>query len=207
MNTWEIIKIIGQLLGVLGIGAILKKAYKKFKINREVQRNYVKEQFELVQERMRKQDFELLKIVSQLYPNGGSSLYDHIISLKFAQKNTWEVLDMAVWESDKEGRVTYVTTTLCRLIGWTPAELLDDSWQGKVEHDEREDIVDEWMQSVETSSLFNREITFVRSDGLHQKVTAIAIHNKERKLGEVKVISSLCRLVKLGEPYVHKRAQ
>lgn len=184
MTPWEIIIVIGKGIAGLGIPAVALKLYKKAKADRTKHR----------QDLM----FEVLKIKSQLYPNGGESLFDHVISLKFAQKNTWEVLEMAVWESDINGRITYVTTALCRMVGRTPVELLHNSWLGKIIQDQREEVEEEWQDSLRTGSMFSMYFIFIRADGMHQKVHAIAIHNKN-KSGEV--ISSLGRISKEGEPY------
>lgn len=141
---------------------------------------------------------DLNAIKTQLSPNGGNSLYDMVYDLKFGQRSTWELMDVAVWESDKNGRITYVSQALCTMIGCNVDDMLGFSWINKVAADHRNKIFDSWKMSVENASEFNETYPYKKDDGMYQMVNAIAIHLKDN---QGKVISSKGRFIKVDEPY------
>lgn len=152
---------------------------------------------------------ELKAIKDQVQPNGGKSLNDKItlMSIKFehsfeelktGQRNTREIMDLAIWESDYEGRVNYVSIALCELIGCTQTDALDNSWIGLIDTQDRDRVVKEWTDSVRNASEFNSTYNYRKNDGSYQKVKAVAIHNKDER---GKVANTLGRLIQIGEPF------
>ncbi len=193
--NWADLKTIGEAVAGLGLPAIVIKMYQTKKKRDIEYRNFVKKQFESI-------NIQLNKTNSQLYPNGGSSLFDHVVSLRFGQKNTWEILRMAAWECDKYGKTTYATMALCRMLGCTHMELMGYSWQGKIAHEDKADVLEEWDRSISNGSAFEMTYDFVRPDGMHQPVRAVAIFNKDKN-GDV--LSGLGVLEKLHDPYWPKK--
>ena len=116
--------------------------------------------------------------------------------LKEGQRNTREILNVANWESDSNGRIIYVSSSLCEIIGCSADDLLDQSWIGLVAAKDRERVYNSWKRSVDTASYFNEDFTFRKTDGMFQSVNATGIHNKTAS-GEV--ASSLVRINKVGE--------
>ncbi len=159
-----------------------------------------------------KQDLQIQSIKHQLYPNGGSSIFDKqdkvikrledisksIINLQFSNKNTWDILDIASWESDNTGRVTYVSLAFCDLVGAHPSEILGNAWVSRIAHWDREKVVKEWREAVANGSEFTLEHSLLKNDGYYQRVRPIVIHNKDT---DGKVLNSLGRLIPVGEPY------
>lgn len=158
---------------------------------------------------------DLKMIKGQVFPNGGGSIVDMqrktmneikeisntIGSLTNGQRNILDIMDIPSWESDEEGKVTFVNTALCDLIGATPQDLLGNSWVGRVAFWDRDKVVKEWRESIENASDFNVPHSLRRNDDQYQKVCPSVIHNKDK---EGKVINSLGRLTKVGEPYPYQ---
>lgn len=138
------------------------------------------------------------EIKKQVFPNGGNSLYDKVLDIKFGQRVTWEALKVAMWESDKNGKVIYVTPGLCHLIGCNTEDVLNNSWINRVVYDDRERVFKSWQFSIINASEFNETYTYAKDDGNLQTITATAVHNVN---DEGKVISSKGWLIKVGEPF------
>ena len=155
---------------------------------------------------------ELQAIKKEFKTNGGSSLKDDIVRLSDGMKEVnirldgitveqrinREIMEVANWESNSEGQVTYVSTALCEIIGCTQMDLLHNSWIGFVDAADRKRVVTEWRESIENASEYNCIYNFRKTDGMLQKVKAVAIHVKDEK-GKVK--ETLGRITKIGEPY------
>lgn len=193
--------LINTITGVLGLGGvfgIITKSnswYKSWKVKRDVYQQHIVSS-------LAAQDEQLKAIKYQLYPNGSMSMFDKVMAgltdLQSGQVNTWELMDLAVWKSDKDGRITFVTNSLCEMIGCTVADVMDNSWVNRVIEKDRTAVFNEWISSVQTASEFNRTYTYRKSDGLYQTVNATAVHNKGR---DGKVMSSAGRFIKQGEPF------
>lgn len=171
---------------------------------------------ETLMQEMQKQNVVIKEIRGQVFPNGGGSIIDMqkktfehlqqlvttVGTLSVGQRNILDILDVPSWESDENGRFTFVNTALCELVGATPAELLGLSWTGRVAFYDRDKVVKEWRESVENASDFNVPYHIKRFDHLYQKVQPSVIHNKN---ADGKVLNSLGRLVKVGEPFEYKK--
>lgn len=207
--TWkDIIELALKLIGLLvtlGLFKWAKDKYIHFKKNRDTFRLLQTQQMDIFIKK-------LSSIKAQVNPNGGKSLNDKITfmssqmeeftvvlnDLKIGQRNNREIMDVAAWESDKEGRTFYVSQSLCEMLGMSQDDLLDFSWTGMIVAADRDRITKRWFESIRTASPFDEEYIYQKPDGYFQKVQGIAIHNKGK---DGKVITSLGRLVKIGEPY------
>lgn len=176
----------------------VKKAYtiyKGDKAKRDSHRQFIVDTLDA-------QNKQLSAIQYQLYPNGSLSMFDRLMAgmarLEAGQVNTWELMDLAVWLSDKDGKVTFVTNSLCEMIGCSVSEMLGNTWKNRIIEEERAEAIAAWKFSVETASEFNRTITYKKSDGMCQTVTAVALHNKD---ADGNTISSAGRFQKQGEPF------
>lgn len=204
MPNLESLKITVEIIGSL-TGAIffcykifIKKWYRNYKEREQAK-------WDNLHAVLNKQDAVNKQIKDKLFPNGGSSIDDKVekiivgvSALQMGQRNTLDILDIASWESDSEGRFVYVSTSLCELMGATPGELLGNSWVGDVAHFDRDAVLKAWHESIRYASGFNIKFSIKKSDGNYQDVSPVVIHNKDK---QGKVISSLGRLVKVGELY------
>jgi len=155
-------------------------------------------------------DLSLIK--GKIFPNGGSSLDDKmemslkdnrdikasLLELRAGQRNTWEIMDVAVWISNDQGATVYVNKPYCELVGHTYPDAIGMSWLGLIASADRTRIKDAWKDSIDTISDFDQCYSFKRSDGMYQKVNGMAIHNRDKVTG--KLVSSMGRLIKIGEP-------
>lgn len=204
MSTLDIIKLGLEVIAILISAGVLvwaKRRYKHFKDNRDSVRA-------LQTEILGKVMADLKAIKQEVQPNGGHSLNDKVsgisehlvdidkklIELKLRQRNGSEILDVANWESDSEGRVEYVSTALCDLLGRTSSSLMDNRWTAYLHPDDKDRVVKEWHDSVRSAGDFNSVYKFIKSDGTVQNVNGKAIHNTDE---HGKVMNSLGRLIKI----------
>lgn len=218
--------VITALVAIVGGGFTLYKllfkkwidartARRKALLKAEQEALWHKLQETLMQE-LEKQNVFIKEIRGQVFPNGGGSIIDMqkrtfeqigilvatVGNLTAGQRNILDIMDVPSWESDENGRFTFVNTALCELVGATPTELLGLSWTGRIAFYDRDKVVKEWKESVENASDFNVPFHVKRFDHLYQKVLPSVIHNKN---AAGKVLNSLGRLAKSGEPFEYKK--
>lgn len=205
MSTLDWIKVVISgltFLSTVGIFAWARKKYIHYRKNRDVVRDMQYKMLENVMD-------DLNQIKHQVQPNGGTSMNDKIsdiakhlvdidsmlIDLKVRQRNASEILDIAYWESDSEGRTVFVSTALCDMIGRTSSTLMDFRWSAYLVVEDRDRVMKEWNESVRSAGEFNSVYSYVKSNGEVQKVNGRAIHN----IGsDGKVLNSLGRLIKIN---------
>lgn len=155
-------------------------------------------------------DIKLIK--QQVFPNGGESIVDmqrnlliqvkdavySINTLAVGQRNMLDIMDVASWESDSDGKTVYVNKTYCELVRCIPVDALGNSWIGLVATFDRDRVMREWNRSIENASDFDLCYCFQLPDGSYQRVNGVAIHNKDKSTGKLQ--SSIGRLIKIGEP-------
>lgn len=219
MDRWKLLQTLLTPFIIAFIWWIWKEAKKLFKkwynFYREAEnqfRKYQLEQNDLVVK-------QLEEIKKEFRTNGGSSLKDDLVGMKkglaglkddmknmkdqlnsvvHSQRLNREVMGEANWESNSEGLVTYVSTALCEIIGCSQVEMLDNSWIGFVDPDDRKRVMEDWQESVKMASEYNTEFNYKRTDGTFQRVRAAAVHLKDEK-GHVK--ETLGHVIKIGEPF------
>ena len=152
-----------------------------------------------------KQNENIKLIKDKLYPNGGTSIDDKVgqilvqmKELRSGQLNTWEIMDVAIWNSDAGGRTTYVNKPYCELVRCIPTDVMGLSWLGLIAKFDRDRVEKEWEKSIANASDFDLCYSFELPGGLFQKVNGIAIHNKNKLTGKLE--NSIGRLIKIGEP-------
>lgn len=207
METLEIIKfsivLLGSFLGIWARKWIITR-WKHFRDSRQAVNN--------AQNVINLQVVADLKTIKgQIFPNDGNSMFDkvtrietkqkeiegQVIDLKIRQRNSSEIQEAAIFESDHNGYLTYVSRVYCELVDNTENNILGNSWKGLIESTDRSRVVSEWNEAINTASEFTCEFNFKRGDGQLQAVKATAIHNKS----EGKVVASLGILHKVGEPF------
>ncbi len=77
-----------------------------------------------------------------------------------------EALPQLVWTSDAQGRFDYLSRQWLDYTGQGPDEQLGLNWIGKVVHPEdRQDILDRWIEAVMEKREMNQEVRLRRADG------------------------------------------
>lgn len=127
----------------------------------------------------RGEDRQLLQsIAEQFKPNGGSSLWDVMQSIRAYQWNFAETLtDKPIWESDPTGACLKVNTAYTKLAERNASELTGSGWENFVDPADRARVYGEWSDAIERKRIF--ESTFrvrSRSGTLYQvKATAMPV--------------------------------
>lgn len=134
------------------------------------------------------------KIHHEINYNNGSSIKDAITRIESRigrlednQRIVMNVQNVAFWESDADGLVTYVSPALCKLVGRSESEIMGNNWVSCIED---KWVFDEWQKSVENNIPFDEEYNYRKPDGSLVKVWGLAFH----KVDHGKLIGSLGKL-------------
>lgn len=204
MPILESLKTSGEIVGAFTAAAITiwnavgKQWWRKYKTRKRAENDHIIS--------------ELKSIKSKLFPNGGTSIDDKLeLSLKdnleikkfledlsAGQRNTWEIMDIAIWKSDKDGRTIYVNKPYMELTGCQYHDALGMSWTRCVADFDRQRIRNAWLEAVRDVADFDECYFIELNDGSFQKVNALAIHNREKQDGALR--NSTGRLIKIGDP-------
>ena len=150
-------------------------------------------------------------MIKELSYNGQSSIKDAVLRIENRidvidtkisgiQENQYLSMNLqgiAFWVSNEQGKCTYASTNLCKMLGRTESEIMGDGWAAYIIPEDRNRVFKEWVFSVEHRSAFDSHYTFKRSDGKKQKVWGLAFH---KKITETHV-STMGKIEAIGEPF------
>ena len=124
---------------------------------------------------------DLRRIYSELQVNGGRTLRDAVVRIEQAvhdQQNALLATDQKLamiadasenrrgcFETDSQGRRTYVSIGYSRLVGQPASESLGTSWIHSVHPEDRERVLEEWNASVAGERSF--DMTYRKINGDH----------------------------------------
>lgn len=101
-------------------------------------------------------------ILSELKPNGGSSLKDQLnrleahVSISEAQRRL--LMDSnpnGIWTSSVLGKCLWVNETFRKKVDAQPEELYGDNWVNSIHPSDRRQVVDEWESAIKDGRTFN----------------------------------------------------
>lgn len=98
---------------------------------------------------------------------------DEIESNRRADMNLQGV---AFWESDSNGMVTYVSPSLCKLVGRSEQEIMGANWISCIEEQDKERVFKAWKFSVETRTPFDEYYRYHLEDSGNIYVWGLAFH-------------------------------
>jgi PAS domain S-box-containing protein len=192
LGDWE------QILGVVvSSGGIVWAGYK----------HGIKPMIKKQREQKQQLVANIIEIRNELRFNGGSSIKDVVCNvskkvdgiitrLDGIEQNhrvTMTIQGLAFWESDSEGKCTYASQGLCKIMGRSESEIKDNNWSSWLHPEDRERVMNAWQAAVEHQAAFDEIYRFKRSDGKWVKVWGFAFPMAGNgKLG---------KLVQLEEPY------
>lgn len=124
-------------------------------------------------------------IKNEFKPNGGGSQtdkLDKLLEMAEFQKSffhaTLETHNTAVFRTDESGGIVWVNRTFCRLMGVTPAEVMQFGWVNIIddEHEEgyRDKVVTMWLHAVKNKREFNETIYYKATNGKRFAAHAVA---------------------------------
>jgi PAS domain S-box-containing protein len=107
-------------------------------------------------------------IVKELHPNGSSSLRDVADRIEDRQHGfdaflnaQLNIHDVAVFRTDKAGKVLYNNRKHQRLTGFSAMEIEGDGWVNVLHPDDRDRMHESWKDSVEEGREFSEDIRYV----------------------------------------------
>lgn len=170
MDKYEAIKhIIGALSGA-GFFAFASKMLKNYLKGRKVEK--AKKEYD-------RQIF--LKLVDEVaeIKTDVKGIKTEMRELKDDARNKMNALEVAFWESDKDGQATYVSPAL-QIMLRQPAQKIERSgWISLLVESDRERIKKAWKFSIETLTVFDEIYSFNTSGGFEVKVHGMAYHRKD----------------------------
>jgi PAS domain S-box-containing protein len=152
MDIYLIAKLLGALSGIVGAcGVLWLKVFKPlftFGSNTKAQWD---------------------KVVSELTPNGGSSIKDAIGRIETRQLIEVQVRKAlsndslsGVWEMDAEGKMTYANRTYQRIVGSSYEDLDGWGWTNSIHKDDRTTVVNEVRTALEQHRELNVQFRVVK---------------------------------------------
>lgn len=111
-------------------------------------------------------------IMSQLVPNGGSSIKDSLDRIEDKQhflgsfiKTQLNTHSKALFEADDLGRCQWVNRTHSRITGFSVAEVLGRGWVNVIAPECRTEFAMKWDRAVKNGSEFDEDIWYIKPDG------------------------------------------
>nr|MCU0537170.1 PAS domain S-box protein [Hydrococcus sp. Prado102] len=101
---------------------------------------------------------------------------------------------VGIWRSDRNGRDTYANDRCCEIMGLAPGESLGLNWAIALHPDDRERVLQEWLQAVEKNLPFHSEYRFQHADGTIRWVIGEALpetDDDERIIGYIGTITDI----------------
>lgn len=101
-------------------------------------------------------------ILSELKPNGGSSLKDQLnrleahVSISEAQRRLlMDSSPQGIWTSTVKGRCVWINETFRQKVEAQPEELYGDNWVSCIHPVDRKQVMDEWESAIKDGRTFN----------------------------------------------------
>ena len=116
-------------------------------------------------------------ILAELRPNGDSSMRDAVDRIEYRQAGfdaflsaQLNVLDVAIFRTDAEGKVKYNNRKHQHLTGFSAGEVSGDGWVNVIHPIDRDMVFHKWKQAVESGIEFSEDIRYVSPEGEEYKV-------------------------------------
>jgi len=116
-------------------------------------------------------------IRQELKPNGGASLRDALNRIEERQCNMesfiltqLNVYDTAIFRTDAKGKITYTNRKYQKLTEFSFPESQGDGWINSVVPQEREKVLNKWMEAIESGREFHEKITLEKASGERHEV-------------------------------------
>lgn len=176
-------KIVGALTVIAGaVAAAWKFVYTPFKTWRAKRTDHYA---------------NIEKVLKELLPNGGSSLRDavnrievRLISESESRRQNMNALGLAFWEADADGSTVFASEHLAKLVGLPRERVLGNGWITNLCDEDRNRVVQAYLQSIEQQRMFIDDYTFEHGDGklVHVHAESQPIYSGGRIIGWVGVL-------------------
>lgn len=109
----------------------------------------------------------LNKILSELKPNGGTSLRDAVDNIARRQNDVeafltaqLNIIDVPVFRADSDGNWIYANRAFKRLINAGGSEVVGDGWINFINPENRDEIMRKWKEAVNGHREFSERVPF-----------------------------------------------
>jgi PAS domain S-box-containing protein len=116
-------------------------------------------------------------IVTELRPNGGSSIRDSLNRIELRQvlqeqrqKAILTDMSVGVFETDTEGSFIWVNRKYLRMTGRAPSEVNGSGWVNTIAERDRERVISEWQTAIAEEREFEAEYMIITPDNDRAKV-------------------------------------
>lgn len=176
----RILSNVGSLFGgvaafaaaVLGIKKLVKLHSLRWKKSRELKAGREKALDQLLPST----DPSHLTLVDQVKANGArlANIEIAIEMLGIEHQASFELLGLALWHSDSEGKAIYISPTLAELLGMSTEEARGWGWLTSIHTDDRKRVRNEYVFSITDKRPFSEYYRFKRPDGTTKYVHGLA---------------------------------
>ena len=179
MNLNDVLILIAEIGGALGaVAAIFSYTRKFFKWI-----TYHQEKIE-----------KFSKIIEyELANNGGKSLKDAVdrieslvLTVEARQRGFFQAQTQdGLFEAKANGDFIYVNSTWSRITGVQPTEAVGSGWTSAVHVDDRDQVLEEWLDCAKYEREFDMKFRFKTLDGIITDVHTHAVPIRSVKTNEV----------------------
>jgi PAS domain S-box-containing protein len=86
-----------------------------------------------------------------------------------------QLAPVGIFQTDAEGKGTFVNERWCEIVGLRPEEAMGDGWTRAIHPEDREALAEEWARATAAGESLDREFRFLRPDGAVRWVLANAV--------------------------------
>ena len=104
---------------------------------------------------------------------------DSLIKSERRYQSLTEISPVGVFHTNKEGLVTYVNKRWCSIAGMSFTEALGHGWQKALFEEDKENLLNSWMQSIQDGSSNQFDFRLQRPDGTIAWVLGQSIPEKD----------------------------
>jgi PAS domain S-box-containing protein len=105
-----------------------------------------------------------------------------------------EISPAGVYQTDRDGRTTYVNASWCRLSGLSPTASLGEGWLTSVHPDDYARVIQDWREALEHGFVSRSEYRFLHTDGTVIWVLGQATPERDRNgmiVGYIGVVTDI----------------
>lgn len=192
--------LVALFAAVAGFFAALKpvrnfllKCWQKSFGKRKIARNFEAKRLE-DESKLRYQELAGIQeqILAELKPNGNTSMRDAIDRIEHRQGGfdaflsaQLNVLDVAIFRTDAEGKVKYNNRKHQHLTGFSAGQVSGDGWINVIHQDDRDMVYTKWRHAVEDGREFSEDIRYVTPEGKTYEVHVNAYREMDA-LGKIR---------------------
>jgi PAS domain S-box-containing protein len=135
---------------------------------------------------------KLDNIMSQLVPNGGTSIRDSLNRIEDKQhflgafiKTQMNTGDKALFQTDEHGDYIWVNRPHSRLTGYQAGEVMGDGWINLIAPECRIHTMELWLSAVKALREFNETLWFIKTDNKTRYLVRVHAYTIDQRDGTV----------------------